>query len=271
MFDKLIESDSASANFKPRRSYFIVSSFVMGILFITAVVISIYAGEIIAPEDDWDLTRVVAPVEIVPPPQVQPQQTSTRKASSSLVPTRPSNMLRTDEPPVVPDSISVTPNTELARPKGPFAISLGPPGDAAGGDAVTRSGGEAVAATGLSTVASEPASSVVSAPGPPPLRPAKAVEKQVVKSLGVINGIAITLPKPGYSPAAIAMKVTGNVDVQVTIDETGKVISAKAVSGHPMLRSEAERAAWRARFTPTKLSNVPVKVTGIIVYRFTRG
>lgn len=271
MFDQLIESDSASANFKPRRSYFIVSSFVMGILFITAVVMSVYAIEIVAPVEDWDLTRIVAPVDISPPSQVQPQLNPAPKASSSQVSTRPSNMLRIDEPPVVPDSISVTPNTESARPKGPFAISLGPPRDASGGDAVERSNGGTQVATGLGTTGPEPASSVVSAPEPPPLRLAKAPAKPVVKSLGVVNGIAVSLPKPKFSAAALAMNITGNVDVQVTIDETGKVISAKAVNGHPMLRTEAERVALRAKFTPTTLSNVPVKVTGIIVYRFTRG
>ena len=53
------------------------------------------------------------------------------------------------------------------------------------------------------------------------------------------------------------------------IDETGKVISAKAVSGHPLLRDAAERAARGAKFSPTYLSKQPVKVTGLIVYKFT--
>jgi outer membrane biosynthesis protein TonB len=39
----------------------------------------------------------------------------------------------------------------------------------------------------------------------------------------------------------------------VTIDETGNVISAKAVSGHPMLKIEAEKAARDAKFNPTLL------------------
>jgi len=54
----------------------------------------------------------------------------------------------------------------------------------------------------------------------------------------------------------------------VTIDEAGKVISSKAVSGHPLLRGTAESAAWKARFSPTLLSNVPVKVSGVIVFNF---
>jgi TonB family protein len=58
------------------------------------------------------------------------------------------------------------------------------------------------------------------------------------------------------------------VVVQVTIDETGKVISAKAVSGHPLLQAAAVQAAYGARFSPTQLSGQPVKVTGQINYNF---
>ena len=85
-----------------------------------------------------------------------------------------------------------------------------------------------------------------------------------------MNGSAIDLPKPAYSAAAQAMRASGTVNVQVTIDENGKVISAKAVSGHILLRQAAVDAAWKARFKPTTLSNVPVKVSGVIVYNFTR-
>jgi TonB family protein len=87
-------------------------------------------------------------------------------------------------------------------------------------------------------------------------------------SKGVINGQAKDLPKPTYTAAAKAVKAAGEVSVQVTIDESGKVISAKAVSGHTLLRAESERAARNARFTPTLLSEKPVKVTGIIIYKF---
>lgn len=63
-------------------------------------------------------------------------------------------------------------------------------------------------------------------------------------------------------------KVTGSVQVQVTIDESGKVISAKALCGHPLLREASVNAAYGARFTQTFVSGVPVRVTGIITYNF---
>jgi TonB family protein len=76
------------------------------------------------------------------------------------------------------------------------------------------------------------------------------------------------LPKPIYPPAARAVKAQGAVNVQVIIDEEGNVESANAVSGHPLLRNASEEAARNAKFTPTLLENIPVKVSGVIVYNF---
>jgi len=85
---------------------------------------------------------------------------------------------------------------------------------------------------------------------------------------GILNGKAIKLPKPEYPAAARAVQASGEVNVQVTIDEQGNIISASAVSGHPLLRQAAEQAAREAQFVPTLLEGVPVKVTGVIVYNF---
>lgn len=85
---------------------------------------------------------------------------------------------------------------------------------------------------------------------------------------GVLNGKAISLPKPEYPAAAKAARAEGTVVVEITIDETGKVISAKAVNGHPLLQASAVAAARKAVFTPTKLSGQPVKVTGVVNYNF---
>ena len=85
---------------------------------------------------------------------------------------------------------------------------------------------------------------------------------------GVLNGKAISLPKPGYPPIARAAHASGTVVVQVLIDENGNVVSAHAVSGHPLLTAAAVGAAKQARFSPTKLSGQPVKVTGVIQYNF---
>lgn len=85
---------------------------------------------------------------------------------------------------------------------------------------------------------------------------------------GVVNGKALSLPAPPYPAAASAVGVSGSVSVQVLIDEEGNVTSANAVSGHPLLRSASERAALLAKFRPTLLENIPVKVSGVITYVF---
>src|SRR5215213_4294124 len=96
--------------------------------------------------------------------------------------------------------------------------------------------------------------------------PANQIPKSV--SGGVLNGKAINLVKPAYPAAAKAVRAAGAVNVQVTIDETGNVISANAVSGHPLLRAAAVEAARASKFSPTRLEGQPVKVTGVIVYNF---
>lgn len=86
---------------------------------------------------------------------------------------------------------------------------------------------------------------------------------------GVLNGKAISLPKPDYPPAALAVRAQGLVTVQVVVDEEGRVMSANAVSGHPLLRAASVAAARQASFSPTLLEGHAVKVVGVITYNFT--
>lgn len=86
---------------------------------------------------------------------------------------------------------------------------------------------------------------------------------------GVLNGKALSLPTPVYPDVARRMRTEGVVQVEVVVDENGKVVSARALSGPGMLREAAVKAASLAHFSPTKLSGMPVKVTGMINYNFT--
>ncbi len=85
---------------------------------------------------------------------------------------------------------------------------------------------------------------------------------------GVLNAKATSLPQPAYPAAARAVKASGAVSVEVLVGLEGNVVSASAVSGHPLLRAAAESAAREAKFSPTLLSGQPVKISGIIVYNF---
>ncbi len=84
----------------------------------------------------------------------------------------------------------------------------------------------------------------------------------------VLNGKAKFLAQPLYPPAAKAVGASGQVSVQVSIDEDGNVISANAVSGHPLLKTAATDAAIQSKFSRTFLSGEPVKVSGTIIYNF---
>jgi TonB family protein len=85
---------------------------------------------------------------------------------------------------------------------------------------------------------------------------------------GIINSKAVELPDPIYPPAAKAVAASGTVRVQVTVDENGDIISATAMSGHPLLQAAAVDAARRAKFSPTLLDGKPVKVLGTLTYKF---
>jgi protein TonB len=101
------------------------------------------------------------------------------------------------------------------------------------------------------------------APPPPPMRSCN-----FKVSGGILNGKAASLPQPEYPPIARDARARGTVAVEVLVDEDGDVVSAKAVSGHPLLQQAAVDAARRARFSPTRLSGRPVKVSGVVTYDF---
>jgi TonB family protein len=101
-------------------------------------------------------------------------------------------------------------------------------------------------------------------------QPAAAGDKRGPISAGVLNGKAISLPKPDYPADARAAGVEGVVVVQVTIDEQGNVVEARPISGPKQLQEASVSAALQAKFSPTLLSGEPVKVTGVLVYNFGR-
>jgi len=88
------------------------------------------------------------------------------------------------------------------------------------------------------------------------------------RDLGILNNLATDLPKPIYPAEAKKNHVSGQVQVKVFLDETGKVISAEATFGPEALQAAAVEAAKRARFKPQMVDGVPAKVFGIITYDF---
>ena len=269
MFDKLIVSEPEGADFKNRRNYFLVSSLVVGVLFLTAVVFSIFASDYGLGHNSFELVEMVAPPDMATTePEPQRPQAPTQSHSTSQLPTRRESIQNVIESPIVPQNISVVPNTSQSRPLTPYLVSST--------DTNPESSGRPDN-TGPGTGFGDPnpqgpqvsADPVETAP-PAIKKDPPVVTKPPTQTLGVINGKATSLSKPIYTPAAKAIRAQGAVNVQVTIDEQGNVTSANAVSGHPLLRATSEQAARSAKFSVTYLSHVPVKVTGVIVYNFIR-
>ena len=86
---------------------------------------------------------------------------------------------------------------------------------------------------------------------------------------GILNSRATQLPAAKYPDEAKKIHAFGQVQVQVVVDETGKVISAVVMFGPESLRQAAVDAAKQARFKPTIVDGVAVKVSGILTYDFT--
>ena len=96
----------------------------------------------------------------------------------------------------------------------------------------------------------------------------EAVEAVAPTEGGILNGKALELPKPKYSEEAKRVHATGQVQVKVIVDEKGQVISAEAMFGPEALRAAAVDAAKRARFAPTVVDGITVKVVGVLTYDF---
>ena len=92
--------------------------------------------------------------------------------------------------------------------------------------------------------------------------------KIIRKSGGVLQGSVTRRVEPSYPPLAKAARISGSVVVEVTVDEEGNVIAARAISGHPLLKDAAVEAAKGWTFSPTQLQGVPVKVIGTITFNF---
>lgn len=262
MFTNLIESSSHAKEFKRRGSFLLFTTITYGVLLVVMGVISVYAYDARLEQQSLEIVTLISPQDLVPEVQPQPaapvdRPRSTADNNDSNIPMREIAMAPVDTPEAVPDVVSAAPNKNLPVPRGIYTIGpedYNPPG---------REGGSA-ASTGSGRQVSPPQRIEIEEP-PPPADPPK--QPKVVHK-GVITSQAISLPKPNYPPLAKQMGIQGMVSVQVLIDETGRVISAKAVGGSPFLTAEAQRAALQARFSPTVLNDQAVKVSGVITYNF---
>jgi protein TonB len=256
MFDNLVESSSHKGDLSRKGSFILITSVVYAVLGLAFFVAGIYWYDAHLENQNLDLITLVAPVP-VPPQQKTPEKEEVAKPQKveQNVDVRRELIADVSRTELVPKEISAKASDVPPVRRGVVTQI---------GTANTDAAAPVASGPGTGTFSTAPTK--IDIAEPPPEAP-KAPPRAPISG-GVLNGKAISLPKPAYPPIARQAHASGTVVVQVTIDENGNVISARAVSGHPLLQAVAVGAARGARFSPTKLSGQPVKVTGVITYNF---
>ena len=87
-------------------------------------------------------------------------------------------------------------------------------------------------------------------------------------NFGALNRFAARMAIPVYPSIERQRATEGLVTVEVSLDEEGKVVSAKAISGPRGLRQAAEDAVRKSKFNPVLVGEKPVKANGFINFNF---
>lgn len=258
MFDNLVESSSHKEDISRKGSFVIATALIYGVLMLAFFIAGIYWYDNRLGQMELELTTLVAPVP-VPQQQKEPEQKEEAKPvkTEQNVDVRRELIADVTRTELVPKEVSAKASDVPPVRRGVTTVL---------GTENTSAAVPMPAGPGAGTVVTGPTKVAIAEEPPPP--EAKPTPPRAPISGGVLNGKAISLPKPAYPPIARAAHASGTVVVQVLIDENGNVVSARAVSGHPLLQAVAVGAARQARFSPTKLSGQPVKVTGVIQYNF---
>jgi protein TonB len=273
MFSNLIESGSHAADLKRKGSFFLGTVVFYGVLLCLAGVGSIYAYNArLDATGDYEVLALMRfpPAEArsepsrpdTPRPAAnsdRAQQLTTRTEISVQTPYHADTIAReTTREVSARAAVVIAPfDSDALHPGGPIGPNI------PGGTGPSNTHGDTGPVV-QDTTGEAPPLAVRPTPTPQPQRP----DGPLHLSTGVLTGKAIHKPAPPYPNIAKQAGIRGAVAVQVLIDEQGRVLSAKATSGHPLLQGAAVQAAYQARFSPTLLGGQPVKVTGIITYNF---
>ena len=259
MFDQLVESGSHSADLKRKGGFLLGFTIAYLVLIVVGAVAGIMLATANIDQQTLELTALIAPVPVPqaakPKDEPKPEKVEINKnvdirkeliadvSRADLVP-KPVSAKASDIPPVRKGVVTMvgSGNSNALAPMAP--------------------------GNGTGQIISAPTRVEIKDEPPPPAATPKPTPHAPISG-GVLNGKAVHLVQPPYPPIARSAHACGAVNVQITIDENGNVLSARPVSGHPLLQAAAGAAARGSKFTPTKLSGQPVKVSGIIVYNFT--
>jgi protein TonB len=267
MFTNLIESASHVREFKRRSSFFLITVAMYAVIIFAAGIVSVYAydAQLESQTRSLELLSWVPPVDrvIADPPRNHPP--IIRRSTPATAPVdrnitvseRTALIPPTNDPRVVPHDVGIK-ASEIPVATGLVRISnrnVDPPFDPSSNSA------------GCITCSGTPTVVRIETDSKPPEPPVVKAPTKTVPSTVLISKV-ISLPQPAYPAMAKQIRLQGPVNIQILVDEQGKVISAQIVSGHPILSPSAKDAALRARFTPTILNGQAVKIQGVITYNF---
>ena len=261
MFDNLVESGAHTEDLKRKGTFLIGFAVLYGVLIFAFAIAGILWYSATIDAQTLELTALVAPVPVIQQQQQQKQEAKPEKQElAKNVDVRQQAIADVSRADLVPKEISakasdippIRANTNtIICPTCSNSNAIAPAAPGAGTSAITTAPERAQM--------TEEAPAAAPTPKPTPHAPISG---------GVLNGKAIRLVTPPYPAIARSAHASGQVSVQVLIDENGNVISATPTSGHPLLRAAAQSAAMSSKFSPTKLSGQPVKVNGVIIYNF---
>jgi len=253
MFDNLVESGSHAGDAKRKGSFILVTFAVYGVLFLAGAVASIMLATESIDQQNLELTALIAPV---PVPQAAKTEAKPEKVIiEKNVDVRRELIADVTRADLVPKTISAKASDVPPVRKGVVTMV---------GTSDINAAAPMAPGNGTGSIISAPQKVDIAEAPPPPPKPTP----HAPISGGVLNGKAVHLTQPPYPAIARSAHASGQVVVQVLIDENGNVLTAHASSGHPLLQAAAVAAAKSSKFTPTKLSGQPVKVNGVIIYNF---
>lgn len=269
MFDRLIVSAKDRRRGKTGKVFFF-TSLCYCLAIASALVISVTAATP-ALEDTSKLDRFIP---VIPAPTHVPKGSTSQRPRGKLAAAQRQTSIIYNPAPL--ETVS-DPATRGKLPTGvlnPPNISTDIGGDGDFGGPVGHPDGDPLAPAGPTSVPGGDGKG--EAPPVPPQRTQPRVEPQPQVSQKpmrlastVLSGKAIERKTPVYPHVARQARLEGTVTVEVVISVEGRVESARALGGHPLLVSAAVEAARGWRFQPTLLNNVAVRVTGLITFNFT--
>ncbi len=257
MFENLVESGSHSQDVARKGSFILVTFVIYAVLLLAAFVAGIWWAAANIDQQTLELTALIAPVPVPQQQQKQEAPKPEKMEISKNVDVRKeliADVTRTD---LVPKEISAKASEVPPVRKGVVTMV---------GSGNTNAVAPMAPGAGTGQIISNAPAKVEIKDEPPPPPPKPTPHAPI--SGGVLNGRALHLVQPPYPPIARSAHASGQVVVQVLIDENGNVVAAHATSGHPLLQAAAVNAARSSKFSPTKLSGQPVKVNGVIIYNF---